>query len=83
MAGFYANLLTKNIAMGGDVKENATSAYTAVVVAEEETPARQVSVVSVAVEKKEKEKEKPTTPKRSAEEMIQAAKERFKARQKK
>ncbi len=27
MAGFYANLLTKNIAMGGDVA-NATSAYT-------------------------------------------------------
>jgi hypothetical protein len=29
MHGFYANLLTKNIAMGGDVTESAVSAYTA------------------------------------------------------
>lgn len=29
MHGFYANLLTKNIAMGGDVAESAVSAYTA------------------------------------------------------
>lgn len=29
MQGFYANLLTKNVAMGGDVKANAISAYTA------------------------------------------------------
>lgn len=29
MQGFYANLLTKNLAMGGDVKANAISAYTA------------------------------------------------------
>jgi hypothetical protein len=29
MQGFYANLLTKNIATGADVDKNATSAYTA------------------------------------------------------
>lgn len=29
MLGFYANLLTKNISMGGNVAENAISAYTA------------------------------------------------------
>ena len=29
MHGFYANLLTKNVAMGGDVKGSALSAYTA------------------------------------------------------
>lgn len=29
MHGFYANFLTKNIAMGGDVKGSALSAYTA------------------------------------------------------
>jgi coiled-coil domain-containing protein 55 len=29
MEGFYANLLTKNIAMGGDVDKHATSAWTA------------------------------------------------------
>jgi hypothetical protein len=29
MHGFYANLLTKNISMGGNVAENAISAYTA------------------------------------------------------
>ncbi len=29
MQGFYSNLLTKNLAMGGDVKSNAISAYTA------------------------------------------------------
>ena len=29
MQGFYANLLTKNIAMGGDVSTSAVSAYTA------------------------------------------------------
>lgn len=29
MSGFYANLLTKNIAMGGDVTASAVSAYTA------------------------------------------------------
>jgi hypothetical protein len=28
MEGFYANLLTKNIAMGGDVEASAISAYT-------------------------------------------------------
>jgi len=28
MTGFYANLLTKNIAMGGDVGSSSTSAYT-------------------------------------------------------
>lgn len=29
MHGFYANLLTKNIAMGGDVAQSAVSSYTA------------------------------------------------------
>ncbi len=29
MAGFYSNLMTKNIAIGGDVEKNAISAYTA------------------------------------------------------
>ena len=29
MHGFYSNLLTKNIAMGGDVETSAVSAYTA------------------------------------------------------
>lgn len=29
MEGFYANLLTKNVAMGGDVDKNAVSVYTA------------------------------------------------------
>lgn len=29
MHGFYSNLLTKNVAMGGDVEESALSAYTA------------------------------------------------------
>ena len=29
MHGFYANLLTKNIAMGGDVVQSAVSSYTA------------------------------------------------------
>jgi hypothetical protein len=28
MSGFYSNLLTKNIAFGGDVEENAISSYT-------------------------------------------------------
>ncbi|CAM9515116.1 unnamed protein product [Chrysoparadoxa australica] len=28
MSGFYANLLTKNVAMGGDVEQHATSAFT-------------------------------------------------------
>lgn len=28
MQGFYANLLTKNIALGGDVETSATSAFT-------------------------------------------------------
>lgn len=29
MQGFYANLLTKNISMGGDIERNSVSAYTA------------------------------------------------------
>ena len=29
MEGFYTNLLTKNVAMGGDVEKSALSAYTA------------------------------------------------------
>lgn len=29
MQGFYTNLLTKNVAMGGNVESSALSAYTA------------------------------------------------------
>lgn len=46
MQGFYANLLTKNVAMGGDVKSNALSAYTA-------GSERQGQVVQTMMEDKE------------------------------
>lgn len=50
MQGFYANLLTKNIAMGGDVASSATSAYTA-------GSSRQKALVG---DGKEKERERVT-----------------------